>query len=471
VGLLNGLTFRDSRSGSKYKIIFPPLKAKLFLMESSNGLHLMMEKSNTSGRSYFKVGLVILIFFVISFFTNILGALNPSVSDSFSLSKTMAGFLPFSFFIAYGIMSIPSGFLVEKYREKKMLMAAFLLSLLGSLLFAHFPGFRVYVISLFTIGAGMAMLQVIINPLLRVAGGEENYAFFSVMAQLVFGLASFVSPKMYSWVVLHIHGEESAGDGLAGLLERLVPTDLSWVGVYWIFAIISLAMVLLILSTRFPRVELKEDEKVGTAQIYRELFRNRTVILFFLGIFTYVGTEQGVSYWMSRFLFDYHGYDYETTGANAVANFWGLMTVGGILGLLLLKLFDSKRVLMWFTLISILSLGLGLFGPRSVSLYAFPAVGFFMSVMYPIIISLALNSVDRHHGAFAGILMTGIMGGAVVQVLIGGLADVTTLRVAMLVNFVTLGYILSISIWARPLVKNKVIKLGRKKAAGSAGGH
>jgi fucose permease len=264
--------------------------------------------------------------------------------------------------------------------------------------------------------------------------------------------------------VLHIHAEDRDVNGLAGLLERVVPSDLSWVGVYWIFAIISLAMVVLILFTRFPRVELKEDEKVGTGQSYRELFRNKYVVLFFLGIFAYVGTEQGVSYWMSRFLFDYHGYDYETTGANAVANYWGLMTVGGILGLLLLKLFDSKMVLRWFTVIAILSLGLGLFGPPSIALYAFPAVGFFMSVMYPIIISLALNSVNKHHGAFAGILMTGIMGGAVIQVLIGGLADLTTLRLAMMVNFVTLGYIFSISIWARPLVQNKVIKLGRKKS-------
>lgn len=422
-----------------------------------------MEQTSTSGRSYFKVGLVILIFFVISFFTNILGALNPSASESFSLTKTMAGFLPFSFFIAYGIMSVPSGFLVEKYREKKMLVAAFLLGLAGTLVFAVFPSFRIYVISLFTIGAGMAMLQVIINPLLRVAGGEENYAFFSVLAQLVFGLASFVSPKMYSWVVLNVHGEKAGENGLARLLNGLVPPDLSWVGVYWIFAIIGLAMVFLILFTRFPRVELKEDEKVGTGQSYRELFRNKYVILFFLGIFAYVGTEQGVSYWMSRFLFDYHGFDYETTGANAVANFWGLMTVGGILGLLLLKLFDSKAVLRWFTIISILCLALGLFGSKQISLYAFPAVGFFMSVMYPIIISLALNSVEKHHGAFAGILMTGIMGGAVVQVLIGGLADLATLRTAMMVNFVTMGYILSISIWARPLVRNKVIKWGRRR--------
>ncbi len=413
-------------------------------------------------RSYFKVFLVILIFFVISFLTNILGTLNPSASISYSLSETLAGFLPFSFFIAYGVMSIPSGFLVEKYKEKKMLIVAFILALIGSIAFASFPTFRIYIISLFTIGAGMAMLQVIINPLLRVAGGEENFAFYSVIAQLVFGSASFVSPKMYSWLVTGI-ADETNTNPFISTISGLVPESMSWVSVYWVFGLISMAMVVLILFTRFPKVELKEDEKVGTKESYLDLFKNKYVILFFLGIFAYVGTEQGVSYWMSKFLSQYHGYDYETVGANAVANFWGLMTIGGLLGLILIKLLDSKLVLRLFTLAAIISLLLALLGSRTLSLYAFPLVGFFMSVMYPIIVSLALNSVSKHHGSFAGILMTGIMGGAVVQLLIGGLSDLTTLKLGMMFNFVTLAYIFSIGIWAKPLVSNKTISFRRKK--------
>ena len=416
-----------------------------------------------SQRSYFKVFLVILIFFVISFLTNILGTLNPSASISYSLSETLAGFLPFSFFIAYGVMSIPSGFLVEKYKEKKMLIVAFILALIGSIAFASFPTFRIYIISLFTIGAGMAMLQVIINPLLRVAGGEENFAFYSVIAQLVFGSASFVSPKMYSWLVTGI-ADETNTNPLISTISGLVPESMSWVSVYWVFGLICMAMVVLILFTRFPKVELKEDEKVGTKESYLDLFKNKYVILFFLGIFAYVGTEQGVSYWMSKFLSQYHGYDYETVGANAVANFWGLMTIGGLLGLILIKLLDSKLVLRVFTLAAIISLLLALLGSRTLSLYAFPLVGFFMSVMYPIIVSLALNSVSKHHGSFAGILMTGIMGGAVVQLLIGGLSDLTTLKLGMMFNFVTLAYIFSIGIWAKPLVSNKTISFRKKKS-------
>jgi fucose permease len=214
-----------------------------------------------------------------------------------------------------------------------------------------------------------------------------------------------------------------------------------------------------ILFVKFPKVELQEDEKVGTKDSYIALFKNKYVILYFLGIFMYVGTEQGISYWMSKFLSVYHGIDPETTGADAVSYFWGLMTIGGLLGLVLLKLIDSKIVLRWFTVLAMISVAAGLFGSKEVALWAFPLSGFFLSVMYPVIVSLGLNSVSQHHGSFAGILMSGIAGGAIVQILIGGISDITSLRVGMLFLFITLGYILSISFWAKPLISNKTVKL------------
>ena len=410
-------------------------------------------------RNYLIVGLILLTFFVISFLTNILGALNPSVSLSFDLSETMAGFLPFSFFIAYGVMSIPAGFLVEKYGEKRLMIVAFLMAFAGSLLFAGVPSFIVFLISLFTIGAGMAILQVVINPLLRVSGGEENYAFTSVMAQLIFGLASFISPQMYSWLVNGIDGKSEDAGSVILFLKDIVPVDMSWVSIYWMFAIFSLLMIVVIMITKFPKVQLNEDEKAGSKEAYLSLFKNKLVILYFFGIFAYVGTEQGISYWMSKFLSEYHGLDYKTVGADAVAYFWGLMTIGGILGLVLLKIMDSKLVLKIFTIAAIISLVAALFGSADVSYYSFMMSGFFLSVMYPIIISLALNSMPNHHGAFAGILMTGIMGGAVVQLIIGFISDFSSLKLGMLFIFVTLAYILSIAFWSKPLINNKIIKI------------
>lgn len=413
-------------------------------------------------RNYILVILILLSFFVISFLTNILGALNPSISISFNLSETMAGLLPFSFFIAYGIMSIPAGFMTEKYGSKKMMIIGFLLAFTASLLFARIPSLGVFLFSLFAIGSGMAILQVVINPLLRQSGGKENYAFTSVMAQLIFGLASFISPLVYSWLVTGV-GKGENSNPIINFLSYITPKNLTWVSIYWIFALFSIIMIALITLIKFPKVELNEDEKVGTKDSYLTLFKNKTVILFFFGIFSYVGVEQGISYWMSKFLQTYHGFDYETTGASAVANFWGLMALGGVLGLILLKFFDSKIVLKIFTLLSIISLALALFGSSSISLYAFQSSGFFLSVMYPIIFSLALNSLKDHHGAFAGILVSGIMGGAVVQLLIGFISDLTSLRIGMLFNFIILAYILGIAFWANPLIKNKTINFKNER--------
>jgi len=412
-------------------------------------------------RNRYLVGLIVLTFFVISFLTNIIGPLVPQIIEDFELSLTLVAILPFAFFIAYGVMSIPSGVLIEKYGEKKVMVLAFLIAFTGALLFAVFPQYLVAVISLFLIGSGMAMLQVAINPLLRVSGGEENFAFNSVMAQLFFGLASFLSPLVYSYLVLNI-GNSDSGFFLS-LLNDLVPEDLPWVSLYWIFTIVSLIMVLVIAVSNFPEVLKNEDEKVGALETHLEMLKNKKVILFFLGIFAYVGAEQGVANWISEFLSSYHGYDPQTTGASVVSWFWGMMTAGTVLGLFLLKVMDSKKILVGFTSMVLICLSTALFGSGEIALYAFPAIGFFIAVMWPIIFSLALNSVAEHHGTFSGILVTGIAGGAVVPLIVGSLGDIFGLRIGMLFLFIAFGYILSIGFWAKPLVSNKTIDFGGKE--------
>ena len=283
-------------------------------------------------RSRAIVGLVFLIFFVISFLTNILGPLVPDIISAFSLSLTLAGFLPFSFFVAYGVMSIPAGTLVERRGERVVMAASFAAACAGATLFALVPSYRIAIGSLFLIGLGMAALQVAINPLLRVAGGEEHFAFYSVFAQLVFGLASFLSPRAYTYLVQGLQADPTR-NWLLAALSRVVPKELPWVSLYWVFALVTLVMVVVIASVRLPRVELKEDERAGALATYLGLLRQRVVVLYFFGIFAYVGSEQGIANWISEFLRSYHGFDPTTTGASAVSWFWGLMTAGCLLGM------------------------------------------------------------------------------------------------------------------------------------------
>jgi FHS family L-fucose permease-like MFS transporter len=388
---------------------------------------------------------IMVVWFVISFVTNLIGPLMPIIIGDFHLSLGLAGFLPFSFFLAYGLISIPAGALVEARGPRTTLLAAFTLNLLGCLAIALFPRYAVVIGGLFVIGLGMAMLQVVINPLTRMTGGEGHFAFFSVMGQLVFGLASYVSPLIFTMLMRQPGAAHEA---------------LVWVQFYWAFLVVFVLLIAVTSVLRIPRVELAENERAGGFDTYRNLIRERPVQLFFLGIIAYVGTEQSLANWMSEFLSTYHNFAPTLEGAHAVGLFWGLMSIGCLLGLGLLKLFDAKAVLASFTVLALLCVGLALFGPANVALLAFPITGFFLSVMYSIVFSLGLNSVSRHHGALSGILCTGILGGAVVPLLVGVLGDRVGLRIALLTVFATLGFILSVCWWAQPLVRNETISIG-----------
>jgi fucose permease len=367
--------------------------------------------------------LLFLTFFVISLLANILGPLVPDIVSGFHVSLAAAGFLVFSFLIAYGVVSIPAGFLVERFSEKPVMMAAWVAAALGSATFAIVPRYQVAIASLFAVGAGMAVLQVAINPLLRVTGGEENYAFNSALAQLVFGVASFISPRIYTYLVLNLDNASALRGRFLYLIRRLTPESFPWVSIYWVFAATTLVMVAILAVSRFPQVQRNAEENAGSLQIYRKLAQIPTVHLYFLARFAYVGSEQGTANWISKFLSQYHGFDPHTPGATAVSEFWGLMTVGCFAGMLLLKIFDSRSVLVVASIGALSSLSVALVGSASLSRYAFPAIGLFASVMWPIIVSLALNSVAEHHGAFSGILSTAVIGRAVVPVIIGRLGD------------------------------------------------
>jgi MFS transporter, FHS family, L-fucose permease len=399
------------------------------------------------------VALVFLVFFVLSLLTNILGPIIPDIISSFHVSLAAAAFLAFSFFLAYGLLSVPAGFLVERFTEKPVMAWAFAAALLGALAFALWPAYWVAVVSLFTIGAGMALLQVAINPLLRVAGGEQHFAFNSAVAQFVFGLASFISPHIYSYLVTNIPNAASHG-AFIRFMARITPPHLPWASVYWIFAAVAATMAIVVAAVRFPRIERTAEEQVGTLATYRQLLRRRVVWLYFGCVFAYVASEQGTADWISTFLARYHGFDPHSTGAAAVSWFWGLMTAGCFLGMILLKAFDSRRVLLGFSVCALACLTAALFGPATVSLYAFPAIGFFASIMWPTVISLALNSIAEHHGAFAGILCTGIVGGAIVPLIIGRIGDLAGLRTGMSLLYLTFGCVLSVSLWAKPLITN-----------------
>lgn len=294
-----------------------------------------------------KLGMLALImafWFTISFITNILGPLIPDIIHNFNLSDlAMAGFIPTSFFIAYAIMSIPAGLMIDRFGEKPVLFLGFLMPFIGTTLFACIHTYPILLASSFIIGLGMAMLQTVLNPLQRTVGGEENYAFIAELAQFMFGIASFLSPLVYTYLIHELNPDiyKEGKNFFIDLLAGMTPADMPWVSLYWVFTLLLLVMLIAVVLSRFPKIELKEDEKSGSKDSYMALFKQKYVWLFFLGIFCYVSTEQGTSIFMSTFLEQYHDVNPQVEGAQAVSYFWGLMTAGCLVGMILLKLIDK----------------------------------------------------------------------------------------------------------------------------------
>lgn len=392
----------------------------------------------------------LITFFVISLITNSMGPIFPALIDSYNIGLSLAGLFPFAFFIAYGVMSIPAGMLVEAQGEKRVMLLAFGLAFVGASGFYLYPSFTVAMVSLFCIGAGMSLLQVAINPLLRQAAGPEHFAFFSVAAQLAFGGAATLTPLIYQQLVTDN------------------PDTMAWLGMYALFALVAVLMQCLTWFLPINRVVRVQDERVGSWHKHKALFADATVRKFFFAIVAYVALEQGVANAISVFLEHYHGLDSVAVGASVVSDFWLYMTLGCVLGLLLLKLVDSQKLLILFSLGATTAFLLAVWGGSQLAVLCFPLVGFFISIMWSVIFSLALNSRAEDHGAFAGILCTGIIGGALISPLIGLVAEwFVSLRLGLMVLLLPLGYIAWVGLSATPLVRNRTL-LGGQSAGEQA---
>lgn len=130
-------------------------------------------------------------------------------------------------------------------------------------------------------------------------------------------------------------------------------------------------------------------------------------------------------------------------------------------------MFDIRKVLIGACVDAWLCLSAALFAPARISLLAFPGIGLFASVLWPIVVSLVLNSVAEYHGSFSGILSTALVGGAVVPVLMGRIGGHVGAASGMAFLYVTFRFVFSVGFWARPLINNATIRL-RKAAAQTA---
>jgi MFS transporter, FHS family, L-fucose permease len=396
-------------------------------------------------------------FFIIGFYNNITGAILPDVISSFSVNYTLAALLPFSIYFAYGIVSIPAGLVIERINNKKILIFSLAVCFLVSLAMLIFPNYATVLTALFICGAATAAIQVLLPPLIRRIGGEENLTFNLTLVQIVFFLAAYFGPLLYSVFVNGLYSGKEPVFFVFHLFERIVSYPLRWISVYWIFLFLNLILLVWAIFIKYPHSSIdSKNENEGLAN-YLLLMKNKTVIMYFLAVFFYVGIEQGISNWMSKFLNYYHNLNPQTSGATAVSWFWGSYTIGSLIGLFFIKIIDVKKILLPCSVTALILFIIGLFGNPLLASVMFPLSGLFLAPLWSITFSLGMNSLPDNHGAFSGILSAAIIGGALMPLLMGFIGDIFGLRAGFFVLIPAFIFVISISFWAKPLVKNKII--------------
>ncbi len=404
---------------------------------------------------YKLISLINLIYFQVGLLMSVMSALIPNMIDSYQLSYQLASMLPFAFYIAFGFLCIPAGIANEKFSTKNVLLFSFLLALTGALLFAVFPNYYASVVSLFIIGSSLAIIQVSVVPLLRDTCGAENLAFHSSLNQLCYGAGAFLSPHIYSYLTSGLLDQNRDKGFIFKLLNNIIPRNYEWISAYWLFAVLLFSTFIFISTVKFPKK--KREEKETGSGVNLQFFKSKYVILYFVALMLYASCEQGIAIWMSEFFQEYHGLDPQTNGAAILSWYWILLSVGCLGGMLLLKLYDSRRVLAILSVFAIISFSIGLYSGTGVAKWVFPLVGLFESVMWPIILSLALNSVDKHHESLTGFLYTASIGGAFGPFIIGTFSDISGLRSSLNYIYLPLLFIAFIIFWAKPIIKNKLI--------------
>ncbi len=374
--------------------------------------------------------------------TNVAGAIVPKIKDTYHVSGSASSFLASVFFIAYGLTSVPFGALINKFGTKVTLILGSLITTIGVLMFASVPGYYSNMVAMFICGVGITAIQVSANPLVKEVSNPEKYSRNLTLFMVLFGAGSYIAPNVVTFVKLR---------------------GLEWNYTYWIFTIVSIVMLFCLAIPKYPEEKISDEKSKKSEKTLATFLKDPLIILYTLAIFLYVGVEVGVANNISLFLEDVHkissvlGTAAEATKNSTIANYWLGLLLGRLLGSFVLDKIPTKKAIQIYVSCAALSLACAVCSKNlTVVLWAFPAVGFFISIMFPSIYGLAIDSYKKEYsGMVSGLLCTAIIGGAVIGPVITKVAEIAgsiqkpNWYIGMLIAFACYAYIFSVGIWAK----------------------
>jgi FHS family L-fucose permease-like MFS transporter len=371
------------------------------------------------------------LFFAIGFLTCLNDIIIPHFKTVFALNYTRAMLIQFCFFTAYFVVSPPAGFAVRRLGYKNSILIGLAVAALGCFLFypaAVLRSYGVFLAAFFILASGFTVLQVAVNPYAAILGSPETASSRLTLTQAFNSLGTAIAPYFGSRVILSSVTSE-AGDPAAAAKSVQAP--------YLAFAAILVVMMVALALFRLPDARAEESARGGES-----VWSHAPLVFGAIGIFVYVGAEVSIGSILVNFLSQPSVLAVDaTTAATYVTYYWGGAMVGRFVGSAVLRAVSPSRVLAVFAAVAIALVGATILLSGPVAMVTILAVGLFNSIMFPTIFTLAIDGLGQRTGEGSGILCMAIVGGAIIPVIEGYVADHASVHLAFIVPLICYGYI------------------------------
>jgi FHS family L-fucose permease-like MFS transporter len=373
--------------------------------------------------------IVTTLFFMWGFLTCLNDILVPHLKPIFDLSYAKIMFIQFAFFSAYFLFSVPMGKIVEWIGYKWTMVGGLFTMGIGALLFipaAAVPSYPLFLFALIVLAAGITALQVAANPYVAVLGPAKTASSRLNLAQAFNSLGTTIAPYVGGLFILSTAPKtmDEIRQMSADVLQAYRLHQASSIkGPYLALGLIAIALGIAIATFKLPPVPAAERHS-GDRSAHAPLWKYRHLVLGAVGIFVYVGAEVSIGSFMVNYLSQPNiGNLAEKVAAGYLSFYWGGAMVGRFIGSAILQKIRTGTVLGAAAIATSLLVAISMLSTGPVAMWSIILVGLFNSIMFPSIFTLGIAELGPLTGEGSGIMIMAIVGGAVVPVLVGVLAD------------------------------------------------
>jgi len=391
------------------------------------------DSTNSSDKNPYLGSLTVLtsLFFIWGFITCLNDILIPHLKAVFTLNYTEAMLVQFCFFTAYFVVSVPSGYLVEKIDYKGGIIAGLSIAGIGCLLFypaASSHSYPLFLAAFFVLASGITLLQVAANPYVTILGKPETASSRLTMTQAFNSLGTTIAPYFGALFILATAVKTADEIKLLNTDELSVYQAAQAAAVqipYLLLAAVLFLIAIVFVLIKLPKIEATEEQVSGGADdVHDSAWGYKHLVLGAIGIFVYVGGEVSIGSFLINFLGEpaIAGLAEQEAG-KYVSFYWGGAMIGRFIGAAVMQKIQPGKALTFNAVTAALLVLMTMFGSGQVAMWTLLVVGLFNSIMFPTIFSLAVSGLGKHTGQGSGILCAAIVGGAVLPVVQGLFAD------------------------------------------------